>query len=55
MDMCYCRKIFASYLHQCGISSEAIDFLQGRSSTSVLTRHYLTLDASLKNRILESN
>jgi hypothetical protein len=54
MGMRYCRKIFASYLHQCGISSEAIDFLQGRSSTSVLTRHYLTPDASLKNRVLES-
>jgi intergrase/recombinase len=54
MDMRFCRKVFASYLHQCGIASEAIDFLQGRTSTSVLTRHYLTPDASLENRVMEA-
>ncbi len=52
MDMRYCRKVFASWLHKYGISTEIVDFLQGRVSTSVFSRHYLTPDASLKDRVL---
>jgi hypothetical protein len=54
MEMHLCRKIFASYLSQCGIQSEVIDFLQGRVSTSVFSRHYLTPGAGLKDRILRA-
>jgi intergrase/recombinase len=53
-DMAYCRKIFASWLHQCGIQSEIIDFLQGRVSKSVFSRHYLTPSQDLKDRVLEA-
>jgi intergrase/recombinase len=41
MDMRFCRKLFASWLHQCGISDFVIDALQGRVAQSVLVRHYL--------------
>ena len=54
MDMRYCRKIFASWLHKYGISTEIVDFLQGRVSTSVFSRHYLTPDSSLKDRVLRA-
>jgi intergrase/recombinase len=54
MEMHLCRKIFASYLSQRGIQSEVVDFLQGRVSTSVFSRHYLTPNAGLKDRILEA-
>ena len=37
---------------KCGISTEIVDFLQGRVSASVFSRHYLTPDASLKDRVL---
>jgi intergrase/recombinase len=39
MDMRYCLKIFASWLHHSGISSEVIDFLEGRVSNSVFNHH----------------
>jgi intergrase/recombinase len=52
MDMRYCRRIFASYLSQCGIQSEVVDFLQGRVSSSVFSRHYLTPGAGLKDKVL---
>ncbi|MDQ3903515.1 MAG: hypothetical protein M3247_07740 [Thermoproteota archaeon] len=48
----FCRKVFASWLHKYGISTEIVDFLQGRVSTSVFSRHYLTPDSSLKDRVL---
>jgi integrase len=54
MDMRYCRKIHSSWLHQCGIASETIDFLHGRVSTSVFSRHYLTPQKDLKDRVLQS-
>jgi hypothetical protein len=54
MEMHLCRKIFASHLSQLGIQSEVIDFLQGRVSTSVFSRHYLTPGAGLKDRILRA-
>ena len=52
MDMRLCRKVFGSWLHKYGISTEIVDFLQGRVSTSVFSRHYLTPDSSLKDRVL---
>ena len=51
-NMHLCRKVFASWLHKYGISAEIVDFLQGRVSTSVFSRHYLTPDSSLKYRVL---
>ena len=54
MDMHLCRKIHASWLHQSGITSEAVDFLQGRVSPSVFSRHYLTPDSSLRSRVLDA-
>jgi Archaeal phage integrase len=54
MDMRYCRKIFGSWLHQSGIASENIDFLQGRTSPSVFSRHYLTPSQDLKDRVLDA-
>jgi intergrase/recombinase len=53
MEMKLCRRIFASWLSQSGgIQSEAIDFLQGRVSTSVFSRHYLTPSSDLRNKVL---
>jgi intergrase/recombinase len=52
MRMSYCRKIFASYLRSEGIQPEFVDLLQGRVSTSILTRHYLVPDNSLRNNVL---
>jgi hypothetical protein len=48
MDMRFCRKIHGSWLHQHNMSSEEIDFLQGRTSTSVFSRHYLTPSESFE-------
>jgi intergrase/recombinase len=52
MDLRFARKIYASWLHQCGIPSEEIDFLQGRVSMSVFSRQYLTPNSGLKDRVL---
>jgi intergrase/recombinase len=54
MDMRLCRRIFASHLSNCGIQSEIIDFLQGRTSTSVFSRHYLSPLNDLKDRVLNA-
>jgi intergrase/recombinase len=55
MNMHYCRKIHGSWLHQHNkITSEEIDFLQGRTSPSIFSRHYLTPDGTLKARVLEA-
>ncbi len=60
MDMRFCRKIHASWVHQYGggggdISSEAIDFIQGRAVTSVFSRHNLTPNQQeLKNKVLDT-
>jgi len=54
MDMRYCRKIFASWLHKEGISDITVDMLQGRTPKSVLAQHYLTPDSSLRDRVLEA-
>jgi intergrase/recombinase len=52
MDMRLCRKIHGSWLHKQGISTEEVDFLQGRVSPSVFGRHYLTPDSTLRQRVL---
>jgi intergrase/recombinase len=51
-DMRYCRKIHGSWLHSHGVSSEEVDFLQGRVSPSVFGRHYLTPSHDLTDRVL---
>jgi intergrase/recombinase len=52
MDMRYCRKVFASWLHKCGISDTVIDLLQGRTDKSVLVNHYLSPSQDFKNQII---
>ena len=47
MDMRFCRKIFASWLHQCGIDSETIDFLPGRTNTAVYFQTIIQLQISI--------
>lgn len=50
----YCRKIFASYLHHCGESSDLIDMLQGRIGKNIFLKHYLTPAADYKQRVLDA-
>jgi hypothetical protein len=52
VDMRYCRKLFASWLHRCNISVEIIDLLQGRMPKSIFARHYLVLKSDFKDRVL---
>src|SRR5215217_611652 len=52
MDMRFCRKVHGSWLHQHGLTAEEVDFLQGRSSISVFSRHYLTPNSSLNDRVI---
>ena len=53
MELKLCRKQFASYLRQSArIQPEVVDLLQGRVSTSILTRHYLVPDNSLRHDVL---
>jgi hypothetical protein len=54
MDMYLTRKIFASWLRKEGIQPEVVDMLQGRVSQSVLTRHYLVPQSSLKDQVLDA-
>jgi intergrase/recombinase len=54
-DFRYTRKIFGSWLHQhSAIPETVIDFLQGRTSPSVFSRHYLTPSQDLKDKVLDS-
>jgi intergrase/recombinase len=53
-DMRFCRKIFTSHLRQSGIQPEVVDMLQGRVSQSILTRHYLVPQSTLKDEVLEA-
>jgi intergrase/recombinase len=50
----YCRKIFASWLHKCGESSDLIDMLQGRVGKNIFLKHYLTPSADYKQRVLDA-
>jgi intergrase/recombinase len=54
MRLKYCRKIYASWLHKCGISDSLIDMLQGRIGKNIFLKHYLTPDASFKDRVLDA-
>jgi hypothetical protein len=54
MDMRYCRKIFASWLHKHGVFDILIDLLQGRVGKSVLVNHYLQPGQDYRDRILEA-
>lgn len=53
-DMRFTRKVYGSWLHQSGIASENIDFLQGRVNPSVFSRHYLTPSQDLKGKVIEA-
>jgi intergrase/recombinase len=54
IDMRYCRKIFASWLHKHGVSDVLIDLLQGRVGKSVLVNHYIQPGQDYKDKILDS-
>jgi intergrase/recombinase len=53
-DLRFARKIFASWLHQCGISDIMIDLLQGRVGKSVLVNHYITPGQDYNARVLQA-
>jgi intergrase/recombinase len=53
-DLRFARKIFASWLHQCGISDIMIDLLQGRVGKSVLVNHYITPSQDYKAKVLQA-
>jgi intergrase/recombinase len=53
-DMRFARKLFASHLRHEGIQPEVVDLLQGRVSTSILTRHYLVPQSSLRDDVLNA-
>jgi intergrase/recombinase len=53
-DLRFARKIFASWLHQCGISDIMIDLLQGRVGKSILVNHYITPGQDYKARVLQA-
>jgi hypothetical protein len=40
MRMNYCRKIFGTHLRYCGIESEMVNLLEGRTSPEIFVRHY---------------
>jgi hypothetical protein len=52
MQMKWCRKIQASWLHQCGVPEVIIDLVQGRVPRSVLAQHYLLPKTSFKEDVL---
>jgi intergrase/recombinase len=54
MDMRYCRKIFASWLHKHGVSDVLINLLQGRVDKSVLINHSMQPGQDYRDRILEA-
>ncbi len=51
MDMRYCRKIFASWLHNHGVSDVLIDLLQGRVGKSMLVSHYIQPGQGFRDKI----
>ena len=54
MKVKYCRKIYASWLHRCGISSDLVDMLQGRIGKNIFLKHYLTPAADYKDSVLDA-
>jgi intergrase/recombinase len=53
-DMRFCRKVFDSHLRQEGIQPEVVDLLQGRTPQSVLARHYLVPQSTVKEQVLRA-
>jgi intergrase/recombinase len=54
MQMKWCRKIHASFLHQCDVPEVIIDLVQGRVPRSVLAQHYLLPKPSFKEDVLRA-
>jgi hypothetical protein len=54
MKLKYCRKIYASWLHNCGISDSLIDMLQGRIGKNIFVKHYLTPSSDYKQNVLQA-
>jgi intergrase/recombinase len=54
MRLKYCRKIYASWLHRCGISDSLIDMLQGRIGKNIFLKHYLTPTRDFKDQVLQA-
>src|SRR5215216_5589273 len=54
MRLKYCRKIYASWLHRCGVSDSLIDMLQGRIGKNIFLRQYLTPSSSNKTEVLKA-
>lgn len=54
MDMRYCRKIFASWLHKHGVSDVLIYLLQGRVGKSILVNHYLQSGQDYRCQVLDA-
>jgi intergrase/recombinase len=54
MRLKYCRKIYASYLHRCGVSSDLINILQGKIGKNIFLRHYLVPSNNYKDQVLQS-
>jgi intergrase/recombinase len=54
MDMRFCRKIFATYLHnqQSGIPVEIIDALQGRTPATIFVKHYYRPSLDYREKVL---
>jgi intergrase/recombinase len=52
MQMHLARKVFASWLYQCGISETVINLLQGRVPRSILVQHYLVPKPGFKAEVL---
>ena len=51
-DMRFCRKVFATHLHQSGIAAEIVDALQGRTPSSVFAKHYCRPSIEYRDRVL---
>jgi hypothetical protein len=54
MRLKYCRKIYASWLHKSGISSDLIDMLQGRIGKNIFLKHYLVPESFYKAKVLDA-
>jgi intergrase/recombinase len=54
MQLKYCRKIYASWLHKYGISDSLIDMLQGRMGKNIFLKHYLTPSSDYKRDVLKA-
>ena len=55
-DLRFCRKIYATHLHQCGIPAPLIDALQSRLPTNnkIFARHYYKPSPEYRKKIIEA-